>query len=203
MSYRSFVSAPCLSSFFSSLSSSGTVVQLNPDPIKTPIDKSATLTTLNAGTRQFRKRTDTKFIQSLALNADPTKGPFHCEFQLGGFALKLLSVSVRCKNNTTRVTCKVEEASTGRSRNVFLYFKADGSISHRSFELRKANNEQKDGTQELFFVTIDSITVDKNTGVFELVFFSLFSFASDLIFVCSPFFVLQVSGPPCCCPWFL
>jgi hypothetical protein len=154
----------------------GKVVKLIPDPIATPIPANAQLTTIVASERQFRKgRADGRTIQQLSLTADPSKGPFHCDFKLGAFDLKLLSVSVRTGNGGIRVSCRIEQVSTGKSQIAVLQRKSDGKFTHRFFSPRRAPvaTEQKEQPFDAFFVAIDQLSVDPATGLWKNLLLSL------------------------------
>ncbi len=85
------------------------------------------------------------------LNADPTKGPFNCEFKLGAFALKLFEVKVSSRDGSvgvggapgdgirdTRVGCRVVHPDSNRSREVYLRVKG-AEHKHKFLELRLPN----------------------------------------------------------------
>lgn len=71
----------------------GKHVRLIPDPISSPWPhKRAALTELNDLPHTYKGARNVTMIAALALNADPTKGPFNSDFRLGAFQLKLLLV---------------------------------------------------------------------------------------------------------------
>jgi len=163
-------------------------VRLTPDPIATPLQKDAALTELLAGARVYRRSADpaaAKQIASLVLNADASKGPFNCDFKLGGFELKLLSVNVQSKVGDTRVACRVMHPASHSSREVYFRTRTQQTPtgppglynSHKFLELRTPESDKDDGaeTQEVFFVTIDSISLDVNTGLWKKIMLSLVS----------------------------
>jgi hypothetical protein len=158
----------------------GKVVKLNPDPITNPIAKDAEIAELKAGQRLYKAgRSDAKQIASLVLNADPTKGPFNCDFKLGLFNLKLLSVQVVSKEGDTRVTCRVLHPETGNYRDVYLRVRGNEQ-KHKFLELRLPTKpDEKPETEtadvESFFVTIDSIQLDVKTGLWKKIMLSLMS----------------------------
>jgi RNA recognition motif-containing protein len=155
----------------------GKVVRLNPDPIATAISTTAKLVTVTCGARQFRRgRTDGKAIQQLSLTADPSKGPFHCDFKLGAFDLKLLSVTVRTREKgDVRVACRVQQVSSGKSGLVVLNRRADGTTTHRFFSPRRGPvaEEEKSKPFDAFFVGVDSIVLDPATGLWKNLLLSL------------------------------
>jgi heterogeneous nuclear ribonucleoprotein G len=161
----------------------GKVVRLVPDPVSTPIAKDSALTEIVAGQRAYKAgRTDAKSIASLVLNADPTKGPFNCDFTLGSFALKLLEVRVSAKEGDVRVGCRVVHPDSNRSREVYLRVRGN-EHKHKFLELRLPVPKGPDGKEkedtstevESFFVTIDSITLDVKTGLWKRLMLSLVS----------------------------
>jgi len=169
----------------------GKVVRLVPDPIKTPLDAAAQLIELQAGQRAYKAgRSDAKQIASLVLNADPTKGPFNCAFQLGAFNLKLLEVKVSSREGQSaagapekdvRVGCRVVHPDSNRSREVYLRVKGQ-EHKHKFLELRLPVNKPEAGKEadlpemvESFFVTIDSIVLDLKTSLWKKIMLSLVS----------------------------
>ncbi len=152
----------------------GKVVRLVPDPIRTPLAADAQISELVAGARAYKAgRTDAKQIASLVLNADPSKGPFNCSFNLGPFALKLLEVKVSSREadggRDVRVGCRVVHPDSNRSREVYLRVKSGAENKHKFLELRVPNKDAADAKDlpaevESFFVTIDSIQLDVKTG---------------------------------------
>jgi len=156
----------------------GKQVQLSPDPVSTPVAKDAPLTELVAGPRVYRRGTqptDAKAVVSLVLQADPSKGPFHCDVKLSGFELKLLSVRVVSRAGDTRVMCRVTQPATTRSREVYFRNRVGSPQTHKFLELRKQEEKDATGPLDLFYVAIDSITLDVATGLWSKLVLSLVS----------------------------
>jgi len=154
---------------------------LTPNPLSTLIDKNAQLTDLKAGPRRFRSNRDVgqgKQITQLILKADPLKGPFGCDFKLGEFALKLLSLRVDSKPGDTRISAKMLHPESGRQRDVYFrsFVGEDGQPESRNrfLELRsKKNEENKEGPIDSYFVAIDSANLDVTNGLWTKIVFSL------------------------------
>jgi hypothetical protein len=154
---------------------------LTPNPLLTPIAKDAVLTDLKAGPRRFRSSRDVgqgKQITQLILKADPLKGPFGCDFKLGEFELKLLSVRVNSKPEDIRISAKMAHPESGRQRDVyFRYFQNEDGVNetrNKFLELRsKKNEENKEGPIDAYFVAIDSANLDVATGLWSKIVFSL------------------------------
>jgi len=156
----------------------GKQVILNPNPITTPIPKEASMTTLDAGQRLYRSgRNDPvegKQVATLVLNVEPGKGPFTCDFKLGLFELKLLSVLVESKTFDTRVYCRVLHPAANRARDVyFRHVKSE--TRHKFLELRPPTVDGADPPTETFFVTIDNINLDVVSGLWKKIVLSLVS----------------------------
>jgi hypothetical protein len=161
-------------------------VLLQPNPILTPVPKDAVITEYKAGVRRFRSNRDVgqgKQVTQLVLKADPTKGPFNCDFKLGEFELKLLSVRVESKVGDTRVSARVSHPSSNHQRDV--YFRVvdveEGRTENRNrfLELRSKKDEEtkNDDPIDAYFVAIDSISLDVTTGLWTKIVLSLINVA--------------------------
>jgi len=159
-------------------------VLLNPNPITTPVPKDAIITEFKAGPRRFRASRDVgqgKQITQLVLRADPTRGPFNCDFKLGEFELKLLSVRVISNEGDTRVSARVSHPSSNRSREV--YFRVtkteEGQIEYKNrfleLKSKKSLETKQDNSvpADVYFVAVDSIALEVATGLWSKIVLSL------------------------------
>jgi len=163
----------------------GKQVILTPNPLITPLEKNVPLTELHAGQRLYkipgRVATEGKQVATLVLNADPSKGPFMCDFKMGEFELRLLAVRVESVPGDTRITCQIGHPATNRVKDVYLrVFQSE--TRHKFFELRPADNQLNTDKQRppaaprvltAYFVSIDSIVLDVRNGLWKKIVLSL------------------------------
>jgi len=136
------------------------------------------MSTLEAGKRLYRsgrnEAVEGKQVATLVLNVEPGKGPFTCDFKLGLFELKLLSVRVESKVFDTRVYCRVSHPATDRSRDVYFRH-VKNETRHKFLELRPLTPDGAEPPTETFFVTIDNINLDVVSGLWKKIVLSLVS----------------------------
>jgi len=134
---------------------------------------TAELTELVAGYRQFKSNsrppTEGRIVATLVLNVDPTKGPFTCDFALGEYRLKLLSVKVQSRVGDTRMSCRVSHPDSDKTQDV--YFRVFGNEKRHKFLELPSKSENPN---ESFFVTIDKVLLDIHSGLWKKIELSLY-----------------------------
>jgi len=157
----------------------GKQVFLTPNPIATP-PKLSEMKELSAGPRKYRhfrqEPQEGKQVGQLVLDVDVNKGPFMCDFRLGSFELKLLSVRIESKPGDTKVSCRISHPATGQENDVYFRY-VDNVPRNKPLALRPKKHVGDETTYvaptEAFFVTIDSVIVDVNSGLWKKLVFSL------------------------------
>lgn len=176
-------------------------ITLNPDPVTTAVPAGSKMEEMRSAAedRLFRSgRQDPQkgeFITSLAFKPKQGAGGLNANisFKLSPDAsiqLKVISITVKSKNDDTRIAATVAHPESGRQADVYLRHFVDEEgklqVRHKFLELRETdlNPDAYKGVDEskidpntkvdAFFVALDKIVLDRATGLWSELAISLY-----------------------------
>jgi len=149
-------------------------VNVVPDPVAFPLTKESVVEELKAGDRKFRTGNREPKEGRLVDNCSIRYNAISQDFSIGGFNLKLSSISIKSDKTDTKVRMKVSNPASGRAGELYFRMRADGP-NYKFFELREEQEPSEEPKPiSTNFLSIESINLDRTTGSWRQINLSLY-----------------------------